>query len=189
MVGAYLDRGFTYFDTSYVYHGGASEHAIRKVHNVNRYLYTTEIQNAHLFDHMKQWKAEGRIQHIAFFYHDDAAHMDQILTEHPEVEAVQDAKEAYRRQWKFNCADFSLLDDNAAGVPISGAIRAYNSLLLQPNPLFGAELNYYKSFRSAYDRSFETADYTAQTQSIGGAFDVNAALTESIAFLVEHSFQ
>lgn len=346
MVDAYLDRGFTYFDTSYVYHGGASERAIRKalverhdrntfvltskfptfilpsedkvdaifqeqldkcgveyfdyylLHNVNRYLYATEIQNAHLFDHMKQWKAEGRIQHIAFSYHDDAAHLDQILTEHPEVEAVQialnyydweepfmqakacyevirkhgakvivmepvkggmlaqvpaeiearmkaldanaspasyavrfaaslegvlvvlsgmsnmeqlldntgymqnfkpltaeeqallqDAKEAYHKQWKFNCADFSLLDANASGVPISGAIRAYNSLLLQPNPLFGAELNYYKSFRSAYDRSFETADYTAQTQAIGGAFNVNAALKESIAFLVEHSFQ
>lgn len=346
MVDAYLDRGFTYFDTSYVYHNGASERAIRKalverhdrntfvlaskfptfilpsedkvdsifqeqldkcgveyfdyylLHNVNRYLYATEIQTAHLFDHMKQWKAEGRIQHIAFSYHDDAAHLDQILTEHPEVEAVQialnyydweepfmqakacyevirkhgakvivmepvkggmlaqvpaeiearmkeidtvaspasyavrfaaslegvlvvlsgmstmdqlkdntgymynfqplteaeqallqDAKAAYRKQWKYNCADFGLLDQNTAGVPISGAIRAYNSLLLQPNPTFGAELNYYKSFRSAYDRSFETADYTAQTQAIGGAFDVNAALKESIAFLVEHSFQ
>ena len=29
MVDLYLERGFTYFDTSYVYHNGASETAIR----------------------------------------------------------------------------------------------------------------------------------------------------------------
>ena len=30
MVDLYLERGFTYFDTSYVYHNGASETAIRE---------------------------------------------------------------------------------------------------------------------------------------------------------------
>lgn len=30
MVDLYLERGLTYFDTSYVYHGGASETAIRE---------------------------------------------------------------------------------------------------------------------------------------------------------------
>ena len=101
MVDLYLERGFTYFDTSYVYHNGASETAIREalvkrhdrdsfvlaskfptfimpseeqvdtifqeqldkcgvdyfdyylLHNLNRYLYKTEVQTAHLFDHMK----------------------------------------------------------------------------------------------------------------------------------------
>lgn len=62
-------------------------------------------------------------------------------------------------------------------------------MLIQPNPYFGAELNYYKSFRSAYDRFFETADYSAQTRAIGGAFDVNAAPKESIEFLTKNSFQ
>lgn len=42
---------------------------------------------------------------------------------------------------------------------------------------------------TAYDRSFETADYSAQTRAIGGAFDVNAALKESIEFLTKNSFQ
>lgn len=346
MVDLYLERGFTYFDTSYVYHNGASETAIREslvkrhdrasfllaskfptfilpaeeqvdtifeeqlekcgveyfdyylLHNLNRYLYATEVQTAHLFDHMKQWKDQGKIRHIAFSYHDDAAHLDRILTDHPEVEAVQialnyydwdepfmqakacydvirkhgaqvivmepvkggtlasvpepaaralrshdadaspasyairfaaslegvlvvlsgmstlaqvedntaymqdmkpltdeerallrSAKAAYAKTWKFACDDFAALDRNDAGVPISGIIRAYNSLLIQPNPYFGAELNYYKSFRSAYDRAFETADYSAQTRAIGGAFDVNAALKESIEFLTKNSFQ
>ena len=30
MVDLFLERGFTYFDTSYVYHNGASETAIRE---------------------------------------------------------------------------------------------------------------------------------------------------------------
>ena len=346
MVDRFLERGFTYFDTSYVYHNGASETAIREalvkrhprdsfllaskfptfamlpedkvegvfaeqlekcgvesfdyylLHNLNRVLYAGEVQQAHLFDHMKQWKAERKIRHIAFSYHDDAAHLDQILAEHPEVDAVQIAlnyydweepfiqakkcyevirkhgrqvivmepvkggtlakvpagaehifrdldpkaspaswavrfaasldgvltvlsgmsnleqvedntgymqdfqpltseehraldavKAEYRKTWKYQCADWPALDDNAFGVPVSGILRAYNSLLIQPNPTFGAELNYYKSFRSGYDRSFETGDYTAQTEKIGGAFGVTAALREAIGFETKNSFQ
>ena len=247
---------------------------------------------------MKKWKEEGKIKHIAFSYHDDAEHLDQILEEHPEVEAVQialnyydweepfiqakkcyevirkhgvqvivmepvkggmladvpteiaekmkeldpnaspasyairfaaslegvmvvlsgmstpeqladnttymqdfkplteaetallaEAKAAYCKQWKYRCEDFSVLDRNACGVPISGIIRTYNSLLLQPNPYFGAELNYYKSFRTAYDRSFETADFSQETKAIGGAFDVNEGLKEAIVFETKNSFQ
>ena len=346
MVDLYLERGFTYFDTSYVYHNGASENAIREalvkrhdrdsfilaskfptfimpkeeqvdqifeeqlgkcgveyfdyylLHNLNRYLYATEVQDAKLFEHMKKWKEEGKIRHIAFSYHDDAAHLDQILTEHPEVEAVQivvnyydweepfiqakacydvickhgakviimepvkggmlaqvpesatekmkqmdkdaspasyavrfaasldgamvvlsgmsnleqvedntsymqdfkklteeeyalleETKKAYCKNWKYYCDDMAVLDENASGVPISGIIRAYNSLQLQPNPYFGAELNYYKSFRSGYDRAFETADYSAQTEKIGHAFDVNTALKEAVEFETKNSFQ
>ena len=346
MTDIFLERGFTYFDTSYVYHEGASETAIREalvnrhdrecfqlaskfptflmpkeedvdrifdeqlekcgveyfdyylLHNLNRYLYKTEVQDARLFEHMKKWKAEGKIRHIAFSWHDSAEELDKILNEHPEVEAVQIAlnyydwdepfiqagacyetivrhgvkviamepvkggtlakvpdpveariheldskaspasyairfaaslpgvtvvlsgmssisqiedntgfmqeskplsdaekdmlkfaKSEYMKTWKYNCKDFSLLDNNAADVPISGIIRAYNSLLIQPDPYFGAELNYYKSFRSAYDISFENADYSDIAEAIGGTFDVNKALKEAIEFQTKNSFQ
>ena len=346
MVDLFLERGFTYFDTSYVYHDGTSETAIREalvkrhpresfllvskfptfqmpaenkveaifqeqldkcgveyfdyylLHNLNRYIYATEVQDAHLFDHMKRWKEQGKIRHIAFSYHDDAAHLDQILTDHPEVDAVQivlnyydweepfiqskkcyevirkhgkqvivmepvkggalakvpavaehifqeidrgaspasfairfaasqegvlavlsgmsnlaqvkdntgtmqdfkpltdgekqaltEMKGKYQETWKYRCDDWFALDDNAYGVPVSGIIRAYNSMLIQPDPTFSAELNYYRSFRSAYDRAFETGDYTAQTEKIGGAFDVTAALREAVAFHAKNNYQ
>lgn len=346
MVDLFLGRGFTYFDTSYVYHDGASEAAIREalvkrhpresfllaskfptflmpteervedifheqlkkcgvdyfdyylLHNLNRYLYATEVKEAHLFDHMKKWKEQGKIRHIAFSYHDDADHLDKILAEHPEVDAVQivlnyydweepfiqskkcyevirkhgkkvivmepvkggalarvpsdaehilnalntdaspssfairfsasregvlvvlsgmsnlaqvedntgymqnftplsDAEEralseikaCYQKTWKYRCDDWSALDDNAYGVPISGIIRAYNSMFIQPDPYFSAELNYYKSFRSAYDPAFEKGDYSAQTAKIGGVFDVNTALREAVKTQVENSYQ
>lgn len=346
MVDLFLERGFTYFDTSYVYHDGASETAIREalvkrhpresfllvskfptfqmpaedkvegifqeqldkcgveyfdyylLHNLNRYIYATEVQDAHLFDHMKRWKEQGKIRHIAFSYHDDAAHLDQILTEHPEVDAVQivlnyydweepfiqsrkcyevirkhgkrvivmepvkggmlakvpdgaehilkdiapdaspasfairfaasqdgvlavlsgmsnlaqvedntgymqdfkaltdaekqalaEVKKAWQATWKYRCDDWSALDDNAYGVPVSGIIRAYNSMLIQPDPTFCAELNYYKSFRSAYDLAFETGDYAAQTEKIGGAFDVTAAVREAVEYHAKNNYQ
>lgn len=346
MVDLFLERGFTYFDTSYVYHDGASETAIREalvkrhprdsfllaskfptflmpaedkveaifqeqldrcgvdyfdyylLHNLNRYLYPEEAGAAHLFDHLKAWKEQGKIRHIAFSFHDDAVYLDQILNEHPEVDAVQivlnyydweepfiqskkcyevirrhgkqvivmepvkggmlakvpagaeslfhdldpaaspasyairfaasqegvlavlsgmstlaqvednigfmqdlrpltdeekqalaKMKEKYEETWKYRCSDWSALDDNAYGVPVSGVIRAYNSMMIQPDPFFCAEMNYYKSFRSAYGRAFETGDYAAQTEKIGGAFDVTEAVREAAAFQAKNSYQ
>ncbi len=137
MVDRFLESGFNYFDTSFVYHNGGSEAAIREclvdryprerfrlasklptfaiteekqveeifrqqlekcgveyfdyylLHNVNGIRYRQIIQDTHMFEHMKRWKADGKIKHIAFSFHDTADVLDQILTEQPEVEAVQ----------------------------------------------------------------------------------------------------
>ncbi len=42
---------------------------------------------------------------------------------------------------------------------------------------------------SAYDRAFETGDYTAQTEKIGGAFDVTAALREAVTYHAANNYQ
>ncbi len=346
MVDLFLSRGFTYFDTSYVYHNGASESAVRKalverhdrnsytlaskfptflfpqgekvgeifeeqlercgvdyfdyylLHNLNRVVYDREVVPQQLFLYMKAWKNAGKIRHIGFSFHDDAEILDRILCEHPEVEFVQiivnyydwrepfiqakkcleviqrhgrkcvvmepvkggmlarlpeeaeallreaapdctpagqalrfaasqdnvlavlsgmstysqveentrlmeefkpmgklerlslsNAKLLLMRHWKYACEDMKSLDENRYQVPISAILRAYNSILLQPDPCFAAELNYYKSFRSDYDRAFETGDYSDVTKKIGGAFDVTAALREAVQFETEHSFQ
>lgn len=41
------------------------------------------------FAFMEQLKSEGKAKHIGFSYHDKAELLDQILTEHPEMEFVQ----------------------------------------------------------------------------------------------------
>ncbi len=78
---------------------------------------------------------------------DNTAYMQDMkpLTD-KERALLRSVKAAYAKTWKFACDDFAALDRNDAGVPISGIIRACNSLLIQPNPYFGAELNYYKNF-------------------------------------------
>lgn len=48
-----------------------------------------QAEEAHVFDFLRQVKAEGRVKHIGLAFHDKAALLDQILTQHPEMEYVQ----------------------------------------------------------------------------------------------------
>lgn len=143
MVDEFIGNGFTYFDTSYAYHNGKSEEALRKsvaerypreqftiatklptfviqtedqveeifaqqlknlgtgyvdyylLHILNTKFYNGldgrggVVKNCHLFEHAQKWKEEGKIKHMGFSFHDSPEVLDQILTEHPEVEFVQ----------------------------------------------------------------------------------------------------
>ncbi|MDO4850848.1 MAG: aldo/keto reductase [Actinomycetota bacterium] len=143
MVDEYLDAGFDYFDTSFAYHGGTSEAALKRV-LVDRYpreryqvatkfptfavkeesevegIFAKQLENlgvdridryllhilntrfyngtdgkggvvktCRLFEHAVEWKRQGKIRHLGFSFHDSPEVLDQILTEHPEVEFVQ----------------------------------------------------------------------------------------------------
>ena len=136
MVDTFLERGFTYFDTAYMYHGYQSEIAVREalvkrhprdsytvttklptmmlksaedmerifneqlektgleyfdyywLHNINR----SDIAQADGFDAWKfviEKKAQGKVKHIGFSFHDMPDMLDDILTKHPEMEFVQ----------------------------------------------------------------------------------------------------
>ena len=136
MIDRYMEEGFTYFDTAYVYHGGNSEKAFGELvakrnprdsftittkmpvfmvksaedyerifdeqlvrcqvdyfdyyflHAMGRSVYGA-VQEQKGFEFMVRKKAEGKIRHIGFSYHDDADMLDRILMEHPETELVQ----------------------------------------------------------------------------------------------------
>ena len=136
MVDTFMERGFTYFDTSYVYHNGESESILKKVlverypretftittkspvflvenqeqffsifqqqldrlgtdyvdyywlHAVNGEIYQ-KIQSLDLMDALIQLKRDGRTRHIGLSFHDSPELLDQILTEHPELEYIQ----------------------------------------------------------------------------------------------------
>ena len=134
MVDMFLDAGFTYFDTAYVYQG--SEDAIKKalVERHPRESYTlasklfamaalTEKQakkeletslkrtgagyldyyllhslmennykkydKFNLWDFAKEQKEKGTIRHYGFSFHGGPELLDQLLTEHPDVDFVQ----------------------------------------------------------------------------------------------------
>lgn len=136
MVDTFLERGFTYFDTAYMYHEFLSESIVREalvkrhardrftlatklptmflkeegdqerifdeqlekcgvayfdyylLHNLNVFNYKT-VQRFDCFGFIARKKAEGKIRHIGFSFHDSAALLDEILTAHPETEFVQ----------------------------------------------------------------------------------------------------
>ena len=48
-----------------------------------------KAQDFKAFEFAAQKKAEGKVKHVGFSFHDSAEVLDQILTEHPEVEYVQ----------------------------------------------------------------------------------------------------
>lgn len=136
MVDTFIERGFTYFDTAYMYHEYTSECAVRealvKRHARNSFTLATKLpimmlskpvdkerifneqlekcgvtyfeyyllhnlntpnyKTAELFDcftFISNKKAEGKIRHIGFSFHDKADLLDEILTAHPETEFVQ----------------------------------------------------------------------------------------------------
>lgn len=136
MVDIFLERGFTYFDTAYMYHNFISESVIKEA-VVKRYprsaftiatkmptmflkkeedlerifneqldkvgvgyfdyylLHNLGVTNYEIakkfnaFTFIKKNKAEGKIKKIGFSFHDTADLLEEILTEHPEVDFVQ----------------------------------------------------------------------------------------------------
>ncbi len=134
MADAFLARGFTYFDSAFVYPGSeeAFREAVVKRHDRSEYTIATKmaswkltedygpdamfeeqlsrcgvdyfdfyllhsIQPQHLpkYNQYKAWdfcrkkKEEGKIKHFGFSFHGDPVLLDEILTEHPEVDFVQ----------------------------------------------------------------------------------------------------
>ena len=134
MVDLFLDAGFTYFDTAYIYPG--SETAIRKAlveryprdsftlaTKLNASIAPTEkaakkqfatsldrtgaqyfdyyllhalqgnnyqkYQKLHLWDFVMEQKAKGLVRNLGFSFHGTPELLDQLLTEHPEVDFVQ----------------------------------------------------------------------------------------------------
>ncbi|MDR0599531.1 MAG: aldo/keto reductase [Treponema sp.] len=136
MTAAFLDRGFTYFDTAYAYHGGVSEGVFKKavmerygreaftiadkmpmwliketadyqrifdeqtartgaacfdyylLHALDAGSYAKALETGG-FEFVQRLKAEGKIRRAGFSFHDKAPVLDQILTQHPEMEFVQ----------------------------------------------------------------------------------------------------
>ncbi len=136
MVDTFLEHGFTYFDTAYMYHEFQSEKIVRaalverhdrsaftlatklptmflKTEGDQERIFTEQLEkcgvdyfdyyllhNLNVANYRKvcrfdsfafaaRMKAEGKIRHVGFSFHDSAELLDEILTAHPETEFVQ----------------------------------------------------------------------------------------------------
>ena len=58
------------------------------LHALNKDVFE-KAESLHAFEWMQKMKAEGKIKHPGFSFHDSADVLDEILTKHPEVELVQ----------------------------------------------------------------------------------------------------
>lgn len=136
MVDYFIDHGFTYFDTAWMYCGFQSENAVKTAlverHPRDSFTLTTKLHSGFIktkddrdkvfneqmaktgvdffdyylihdvnhhskevYDALDVWtwiqdkKKEGKIKVAGFSFHDDADFLDQVLTQHPEMELVQ----------------------------------------------------------------------------------------------------
>ena len=136
MMDTFMEQGFTYFDTAWMYCAFKSEDAVKEAltdrYPRDRYTLTTKLHASYLkkkedrdriFEEQRQktgveyfdyylihaidqelysiynemdcfnWliekRKQGLVKHIGFSYHDSAEFLDQVLTEHPEMEFVQ----------------------------------------------------------------------------------------------------
>ena len=134
MVDLFMEAGFTYFDTAYIYQGSEAVAKEALVERYPREAYTlasklnasvasdektakeqfqisldrtgagyfdyyllhalmesnyTKYDTYHLWDFVKEQKEKGLIRHLGFSFHGGPKLLDQLLTEHPEVEFVQ----------------------------------------------------------------------------------------------------
>ncbi len=58
------------------------------VHCITRNNYD-KFKRCRAFEQVKQLKAEGKIRHFGFSFHDTADFLDKVITENPDVECVQ----------------------------------------------------------------------------------------------------
>ncbi len=136
MVDAFLENGFSYFDTAYMYHNYQSENVARRVlveryprdrfvlasklpsmflreagdperifaeqlekcgveyfdyylvHNLTRDHYA-KVKAVDGFSFVSRMRAEGKIRKLGFSFHDNAEFLEEVLSDHPEMEFVQ----------------------------------------------------------------------------------------------------
>ncbi|MFI3212647.1 MAG: aldo/keto reductase [Eubacteriales bacterium] len=177
MVDSYMEKGFTYFDTAYVYGNGISENAVKRA-VIERYpresfqvanklplwvcqkpedmeeVFNTSLERVGVeyFDYylvhaldkakadkaeefgawefVKKMKAEGKIKHIGFSFHDSAEVLGEILEKHGhEVEFVQ---------LQINFADWE--DDNVQSRKCYEMVMKYNLPVIIMEPVKGGSL-------------------------------------------------
>ena len=134
LVDRFIEAGFMYFDTAYMYTGSEEAlcDALVKRHKRDRFTVTTKmpvllvdepgdmqktfdtsmeklgldhldfylmhgisLELCYKLEDFGAWefgeklKAQGRIRHFGFSFHDTPEHLDEILTRHPDTELVQ----------------------------------------------------------------------------------------------------
>ena len=107
--------GVEYFDF-YLLHANSAK----------RHEFYTETRS---YEIVQELKAQGKIRHVGFSFHDSAAVLDQILTEHPEMEFVQ---------LQFNYVDYE--DPNVESRKCYEVCRKHGKPVLVMEPVRGGSL-------------------------------------------------
>lgn len=98
------------------------------MHSQNRNNYG-KYQSCRAYEIAQELKAEGKIKHVGFSFHDNAEFLDKILTDHPEIEVVQ---------IQFNYADYD--DPSVESKKCYDVCIKHNKPIIVMEPVKGGHL-------------------------------------------------
>ncbi len=98
------------------------------IHAVGQKNYPL-FQHCRAFEQAQELKAEGKIRHVGFSFHDSPEFLEQVLQEHPEVEVVQ---------LQFNYLDYD--DPKVQSIGCYEVCRRYGKQVLVMEPVKGGVL-------------------------------------------------
>ena len=98
------------------------------VHSLNRNHYK-KVKDFHCVEFLQEMKRQGKIKHLGFSFHDKADVLDELLTNHPEMEFVQ---------LQINYADWE--DDNVQSRRCYEVARKHNKPVIIMEPVKGGLL-------------------------------------------------
>ncbi len=98
------------------------------LHAQNEKLYE-KYTRLRAYETVQELKAEGKVRHVGLSFHDKAAVLERILTDHPEIEAVQ---------IQFNYADYE--DPSVESRKVYEVCRKFGKPVIVMEPVKGGSL-------------------------------------------------
>ena len=130
------------------------------MHAQDRNTYQ-HFQKTNAYQECLKLKEEGKIKHLGISFHDTAEMLEQILTEHPEVEIVQ---------IQFNYADYE--SASVQSKKVYEVCRKFNKPILVMEPVKGGGLvNLPEEAKEMYDELKQDYSYASYAIRFAASFD------------------
>ena len=130
------------------------------MHAQDRNTYQ-HFQKTNAYQECLKLKNEGKIKHLGISFHDNAEMLEQILTDHPEVEIVQ---------IQFNYADY--LSSSVQSKKVYEVCRKYNKPILVMEPVKGGGLvNLPDEAKKIIDELNQDMSYASYAVRFAASFD------------------
>ena len=130
------------------------------MHAQDRNTYS-HFQKNNAYSECLKLKEEGKIKHLGISFHDTAEMLEQILTEHPEVEIVQ---------IQFNYADYE--SASVQSKKVYEVYRKFHKPVLVMEPVKGGGLvNLPNEAKKMYDDLNQEASYASYAIRFAASFD------------------
>ncbi|MDD2426507.1 MAG: aldo/keto reductase [Eubacteriales bacterium] len=129
------------------------------IHALNRKNYDKFLK-ANAFEFLKKLKSEGKVKRIGFSFHDTAEFLDQLLTDHPEIEVVQ---------LQFNYLDFH--DPEVQSYDCYQVCEKHKKTVLVMEPVQGGNLaSLPPQAREVFDKFGTGASYASYAVRFAASF-------------------